>query len=159
MKVLSLIQPWAQLVVMGVKTIETRSWQTNYRGIVLIHASASMKKLAKELCCTPPFTDFIDNYNDLTRGAIIGQVCIGDNIRTEDIRVNIYKQRSKEEAERELAFGDYNPNRYGWMLHKPVMYKNPIPAKGALMLWDYAGAVPEYDPTQFIEQVRQGALL
>jgi len=39
MKAISLLQPWATLVVTGVKTIETRSWGTKYRGPILIHAS------------------------------------------------------------------------------------------------------------------------
>lgn len=39
MKVLSLHQPWASLVAWGIKTIETRSWQTSYRGPLLIHAA------------------------------------------------------------------------------------------------------------------------
>lgn len=40
MKVLSLWQPWASLVTLGVKTIETRSWSTKYRGPLAIHAAA-----------------------------------------------------------------------------------------------------------------------
>lgn len=39
MKVISLRQPWALLVVLGHKKIETRSWKTTYRGDLLIHAS------------------------------------------------------------------------------------------------------------------------
>ena len=31
-KALSLTQPWATLVAMGAKRIETRSWATSYRG-------------------------------------------------------------------------------------------------------------------------------
>ncbi len=37
-KALTLYQPWAQLVVLGIKTIETRSWSTSYRGPLAIHA-------------------------------------------------------------------------------------------------------------------------
>lgn len=40
MKALTLHQPWAQFVALGVKTIETRSWSTDYRGRLLIHAGA-----------------------------------------------------------------------------------------------------------------------
>lgn len=36
---LSLWQPWASLVALGAKTIETRSWSTKYRGPLLIHAA------------------------------------------------------------------------------------------------------------------------
>ncbi len=40
MKVLTLHQPWASLVALGVKTIETRSWSTSYRGPLAIHAGS-----------------------------------------------------------------------------------------------------------------------
>ena len=39
MKALTLWQPWASLVALGVKTIETRSWSTTYRGPLAIHAA------------------------------------------------------------------------------------------------------------------------
>lgn len=38
MKALTIRQPWASLIAAGVKTIETRSWTTGYRGPLLIHA-------------------------------------------------------------------------------------------------------------------------
>lgn len=38
MKTLTLHQPWASLIAAGVKTIETRSWSTSYRGPLAIHA-------------------------------------------------------------------------------------------------------------------------
>lgn len=38
MKALTLHQPWASLIALGVKTIETRSWSTKYRGPLAIHA-------------------------------------------------------------------------------------------------------------------------
>jgi hypothetical protein len=40
MKVLTLKQPWATLVANGLKEYEFRSWKTNYRGKLLIHAGA-----------------------------------------------------------------------------------------------------------------------
>jgi hypothetical protein len=43
MKVLTLHQPWASLVALGVKTIETPSWSTQYRGPLAIHAGAKAK--------------------------------------------------------------------------------------------------------------------
>lgn len=39
MKALTLHQPWASLVAVGAKTIETRSWSTSYRGPLAIHAA------------------------------------------------------------------------------------------------------------------------
>ena len=46
MKVLSLTEPYATLIKNGSKTIETRSWKTNYRGKLYIHASST--KIPKE---------------------------------------------------------------------------------------------------------------
>jgi hypothetical protein len=40
MKALTLHQPWASLIAVGAKRIETRSWSTRYRGRILIHAGA-----------------------------------------------------------------------------------------------------------------------
>jgi len=50
MKALSLWQPWASLVALRVKTIETRSWSTSYRGPLAIHAAKHVpwKKRADE---------------------------------------------------------------------------------------------------------------
>jgi hypothetical protein len=40
MKAISLSQPWASAIALDLKSIETRSWQTKYRGRIAIHASA-----------------------------------------------------------------------------------------------------------------------
>ena len=40
MKALSIRQPWAWLIARGVKTVENRTWATNFRGRFYIHASA-----------------------------------------------------------------------------------------------------------------------
>jgi len=39
MKALTLQQPWANMIVEGKKTIETRLWRTNHRGWLLITSS------------------------------------------------------------------------------------------------------------------------
>lgn len=46
MKALTLWQPWASLIALGVKTIETRGWSTNYRGPLAIHAAKRPPKAA-----------------------------------------------------------------------------------------------------------------
>lgn len=40
-RAITLHQPWATLIALGYKTIETRSWSTRYRGPLLIHAAKS----------------------------------------------------------------------------------------------------------------------
>lgn len=39
MKALSIKQPWANMIASGEKTIETRTWSTDYRGSLLIVSS------------------------------------------------------------------------------------------------------------------------
>ena len=46
MKTLTLLQPWAMLVALEAKRIETRSWGTWYRGPLAIHADKRMPKAA-----------------------------------------------------------------------------------------------------------------
>lgn len=47
MKVLSIRQPWADLIVLGIKKAEFRSWKSPYRGAVVIHASKQVEKDAR----------------------------------------------------------------------------------------------------------------
>ena len=48
-KVLSVRQPYASLLVNGIKDVENRSRRTNYRGTVLIHAGVKMHDIMEQL--------------------------------------------------------------------------------------------------------------
>src|SRR4051812_45890081 len=108
MKALSLLQPWANLVVMGVKTIETRSWTTAYRGELLIHAS--LGKAGALLSSGAPFKNYIPSFDSLPFGAIIGQVSLVNVHRLDRLGMNetVINRLTMEER----AFGDYSGNRY-----------------------------------------------
>ena len=49
MKVLSIKEPYASLIMMNIKKIETRSFKTKYRGELYIHASLSKANQNSEL--------------------------------------------------------------------------------------------------------------
>ena len=49
MKALSVKQPWAGYIASGQKTIETRSWNTNYRGELLICSSLKPDKYVSQI--------------------------------------------------------------------------------------------------------------
>ena len=70
MKCISIKQPWADLIVRGIKDIENRSWSTSYRGRILIHASLKPDYWAMEHISHPPI---LINY-----GCIVGEVEIVD---------------------------------------------------------------------------------
>lgn len=79
MKALSIRQPWAWLIVNGHKDIENRSWATNFRGPLLIHAAKGMTKA--EYIDTYHFAQqelgiTIPHVHDLERGGIVGQATI-----------------------------------------------------------------------------------
>ncbi len=163
MKVLSLLQPWASLVVLGYKKIETRSFQRSYRGPLLIHASKD--KHGYKSIDSGPFKQYfmpalwgdvpLKERQPLPFGAIIGKVnliCIRDtnSIRmTRTVLPHYYDDRGNLHhipfTDQEEAFGDYSPGRYGWLLSDPVMFNDPIPAKGMLGLWEYDGPLPTFE--------------
>jgi hypothetical protein len=63
-KALTLTQPWATLIAVGAKRIETRSWATDYHGQIAIHAAKGLgpvggKRGLYEQCLEQPFRDVI----------------------------------------------------------------------------------------------------
>lgn len=72
MKVLTIKQPFAHLIIEGYKEYEIRSWKINYRGKILIHAGKGVDK---------DMLQKVDNYNfNYYSGAIIGEAIITDCI-------------------------------------------------------------------------------
>jgi len=117
-KILSIKQPWAWLIVNGYKNIENRTWKTHFRGTFWIHAG---KKIDKEA-----FTFYFQQFekmpivSDLEKGGIVGQAQIVDCVQ---------KHPSPW----------YDPGGNGFVLIKqhPVKF---IPLKGQLGFFN----VPDY---------------
>ena len=146
MKALTLWQPWASLIALGEKKIETRSWQTTYRGMLAIHASQKMTREMKLLCEREPFASALDRVfaagDELPLGAIVA-VCELRNVLMPARNINGYyligNLGSNEFAyitEPELSFGDYTPGRYAWMLKNVCRLQVPVVCRGAQGLWD-----------------------
>jgi hypothetical protein len=130
-KVLTVRQPWAELIVQGIKHIETRSLDTKYRGILLIHSSAKMTKDDARLCQHSPFNKYIDNLEQLELGYILGAVELHKTTPTKALHTDEFRKTD------EFAFGDYSYGRFGWHLRNAFEFNEIIPAKGRLGLWDY----------------------
>lgn len=129
MKALTVLQPWASLLVRGAKVHETRSWQTAHRGPILIHAGRRFPDSARDLAALEPFFSALGRTrpNDLPRGAILGVATIADCIPTEALA---------DLAPAERAFGDYNPGRWAWHITDPTPLAVPIACNGKLGLFD-----------------------
>jgi hypothetical protein len=90
---LSIRQPWAWLILNGGKDIENRTWRTNFRGRVLVHASKGMTNMEWEdafdlaLHIDPAIAYRIPRMADeLMRGGIVGEVEIVDCVSQSDSR-------------------------------------------------------------------------
>ena len=139
MKAISLIQPWASLIVMGVKKFETRSWKTEYRGNLLIHASSKLPTDFQKDKFTEGsyFKDYIADMELLPYGVVIGKVNLVGIYRAEDLISPQALFKDVLISEHEKALGDYSQGRYAWALEEALLFKTPIPYRGALGIWEF----------------------
>lgn len=138
MKVLSIMQPWATLLCMGAKKIETRSFDTKYRGPLLIHASATRinRKMTADLQKNPLFNKYVPDIGNLPRGVIIGKVNLDECKTIQDIRKGWDFKKTFGPEWEEFCFGDYSAGRRGWIMSKPELFATPVEAKGQLGIWE-----------------------
>lgn len=135
MKALTVTQPWATLVALGIKNVETRSWATSYRGPLAIHAakgwSRDDREFAEDLFARGilPIPDVL--YS-LPRGAVIA------TCRLAYVGPTFPAFYLISDLEREL--GDYAQGRFGWSLTHVEPLPEPIPVRGALGLWEWERA-------------------
>lgn len=144
MKAITIWQPWAQLLAEGKKHEETRSWATNYRGPILIHAAKTdhsgillhIPKADLEHFQAAGITARID---ELPLGSIVGKA----KLTACKLIDEEYSNFVKEFCPAEYAFGDFTPGRYAWVLEEPVLFDKPIPASGKQGLWNWDGELPD----------------
>lgn len=125
MKILSVKQPWAYLLVSGIKDIENRPRRTHFRGRILIHTSAKPDNIkfeiegqstAKEIQIFSAL-NHVDE-NDLF-SAIIGSVEIVDCVENHP---SIWAVEGQ----------------YHYVIANPILFDTPINGvKGQLGLWNY----------------------
>ena len=125
---LSVRQPWTNLIVWGLKDIEIRTWVTNYRGLLLIHAGATLDRFG--MVRFPMAT--------IPMGAIIGSVKLVDIVRFTRRTWKEWGDRHLDSGRLPLEMeppGVYRPSVYAWILEEPRQFPEPIPYKGALKLF------------------------
>ncbi len=106
---ISVYQPWADLIVRGVKDIENRSWPTRFRGRILIHAGSNIKWDIVEEHRRTLGLDSVDDYEPQTM-AIVGMVDIVDCVNTHRSRFFL--------------------GPYGFVLRNAVRFRKPIRYRG-----------------------------
>lgn len=132
MKTLSVKNPWAYLLAIGLKDVENRSWHTNFRGTVLIHASAAMHERylpgVRGNCFTGECASAINHkgiapkiiLNELIYSSIIGKMDIVDCVSNSN---SIWAEKGQ----------------FHWIIKNAILFDQPIlNVKGKLSFWEYA---------------------
>ncbi|MBW4607733.1 MAG: ASCH domain-containing protein [Hassallia sp. WJT32-NPBG1] len=135
LKAISLWQPWASLIPLGLKHYETRSWKTNYRGKVLICSTAINSKQHKQylkICeqlQLPPWENF-------PHGCAIALCDLVDCI---EMTAEFISQQSTTE----ILCGDWQMGRYAWKLENIQGITEPLAVKGKQGLFNVYPAIQE----------------
>ena len=131
MKVITLKQPWATLVAEGIKKYEFRSWKTNYRGKILIHAGAGVDK---------KYMEKFKNMNlEFPKKRIIAEVEIEDCLElTDDLNKKII-------SEKNIAYGSKYRTGYAWKIKTAKKINIDEEINGKLGLWNYDMNINEED--------------
>ena len=138
---LTLYQPWATLVALGHKRVETRAWtcpETCLDTWLAIHASMRGLSAADlhALLDREPFRSVLAAHGitagtetdaTLPRGAVVALAHLVACVPT----VRIVSQLTAQER----AFGDYRPGRFAWSFDQVVRLARPVRVGGARWLW------------------------
>ena len=119
MKVLTLKQPWATLISEGLKEYEFRSWNTNYRGKLLIHAGLGIDK-----------KDAIKYKYEYPKSRIVALVELVDCIKIDDKFNKMIKDKNSN------VYGSKNREGYAWKIKLIKKINNSKEIKGKLGLWN-----------------------
>ncbi len=128
MKAITLWEPWASLIAVGAKHYETRSWYTQYKGEIAIHAAkiekyppTGVRAVMKEVGLDPL---------TLSYGKI---VCVAEIIDCVEMDSLLISQQTLMEA----AVGGWAIGRYAWRLENVRRLQTPIPATGSQGFWNW----------------------
>ena len=144
MKAISLWQPWASAIALGLKRVETRSWPTKHRGLLAIHAArtpSGVRKgateevvlaIARALGIKPDFYVRSALEQRLPFGKV---VAVAELTECRDVTVEVI---TAERLRRplEVAMGDWWPGRWLWRLDRIEPIDPPVPALGRQGLFE-----------------------
>lgn len=136
MKAISLWQPWASLMAVGIKLNETRHWATSYRGDIAICAAKRSEPISAELRAViwerrdkfPYAGNLEELLSELPRGAVL---CV---VALHDIRTTDWERERINPAE--FASGNYAPGRFAWRTANLRTLREPVPAVGRQSLFN-----------------------
>ena len=136
MKAITIHQPWASAIALGLKHFETRSWPTAHRGWLLIHAGKQWNKDAvrfqSEAVHHLRAAHGVDNKTVLEfeenppLGVFVADAWLADCLPTDHLLV----------SPQEKFFGDFSPGRFAWKFSYVRKFDEPVIWPGAQGIWD-----------------------
>lgn len=147
MKALTLWQPWASLIAIGVKTIETRSWAAPKSLIgqrISIHAAKRPSDTEADFRFDPVLHEHGLCFTDLPLGAVVATARLVECVQVLKVRDDgtwTIVQRDYTGPVRgvvldQLPYGDFTPGRWAWLLDDIEQLDKPLPATGRQGMWD-----------------------
>lgn len=134
LRAISLWQPWASLMALNAKMIETRHWTTNHRGLVAIHAAkkwdVDLRYLARSSMFWEPLSQAYLNIDELPLGAIIA---VGNLHRC--LSMDDYPEAVPARNSPEFAFGLYESGRFMWVFDHIWKLSSPVYVRGQQGFW------------------------
>ena len=127
MKVISIKQPYASLIAYGYKKYEFRTWKTNYRGQIYIHATKNIDKQAME--------KYKDLNLDYKTGCIIATANLSNCLEINDEFRNYIRPKNVYPYIYNSVLNN-DKNKYAFEMTKIKVIK-PIYINGQLGLWNY----------------------
>lgn len=158
-KALSIKQPWATLIALGLKDIENRMWKTNFRGRFLIHTSAKAMALPKNRGLSGLFTPeqwelarphIQGSFKNLPLSAIIGEVDLVDCVQEHP---SVWAEKLTVEHRLWYESQDLPVKPiWNWVLENAEMYEKPkYYVRGKLGFWEHVE-----DQTKIIKRLSNG---
>ncbi len=130
MKALTIKQPWAALIAAGYKTMEVRSWKTDYRGPIAIHAGMSFDENA-----LPVILDHATRHGVMDMHLPLCSVDVGAVVAVAELATvkALYGHGYHKAA---LCDYDIDGGQYGWVLNCVRPLVRPVVCRGAQRLWE-----------------------
>ncbi len=123
---LSILQPYAHLIVTGAKRVENRRWYTGHRGRLLLHAGKSDARLGEWLEYYPG-----TSIPPMPRGAIVGGCRLVGVFKVDERPIAAATPGYEWLADHEHVEGPWC-----WVLEAVHRLAEPIPYRGQQRLFD-----------------------
>jgi ASCH domain len=125
-KALTVKQPWAWLIMAGLKDVENRARPTKYRGKIAIHVSLKPSEAWSERSAIGiAHLDCADRE--------VAELVLGENTHAGHVIGTVELVDCVQDHDSPWAFADH----WHWVLRNPFPFIEPIPAKGRLGLWEW----------------------